>query len=461
MQRQVLEAITEYGMFAAGDRVVVAVSGGADSVALLDILVNLHEFGLSLLVAHLNHQLRGSESDGDEEFVVRLAENYRLPVETRRVDVRLLARRQRLSLEEAGRAARYRFFDEIAAIHGARCVALAHHADDQAETVMLRLLRGAGGSGLAAILPRSAGGRYVRPLLQVTRREIEAYLAARNLSFRTDSSNADTSFLRNRVRHELLPFLAGYNGNIASRLAATAEILAADEEILEQAVAAAFDRLGSFERIEARLHVKGLTTELRGLRYRLYRHALRLIRGDLTRIGFIHLQSIDRLVHDAGSGASLDLPTGCRVTKSYDHLVFTVEDGGEHPVDWEVPVEGPGRYPLAGGSVLVVEPAGSLAGLRRASPTVTFLDGEQAPFPWLVRNFRAGDRFVPLGMTGHKKVKNLLIDCKIPRDRRWRIPLVFSMSHLVWVAGVRPAAKAPLTACTADVLKVEILGLIP
>ncbi|MBT0654410.1 tRNA lysidine(34) synthetase TilS [Geomobilimonas luticola] len=448
-------------MFAAGDRVVVAVSGGADSVALLDFLVNLREMGLSLVIAHLNHQLRGEESDGDEAFVVRLAADYGLSVETLRVDVREFATRQRLSLEEAGRVARYDFFDEVAARHDARCIALAHHADDQAETVMLRLLRGAGGSGLAAMLPRSADGRYVRPFLRVTRREIEAYLAARNLSFRTDSSNTDTSFLRNRIRHELLPFLAGYNGNIAARLVATAESLAADEELLEQVVAAAFDRLGSFERTGTRLLVKVLTTESRGLRYRLYRHALRLVKGDLARIGSLHLQSIDRLVHDAGSGASLSLPGGCRVTKSYGHLVFTAGGSGEHPMDWEVPVEGPGRYPLPGGSVLVVEPADSPAGLRMTSPTVTFLDGEQAPFPWLVRNFRAGDRFVPLGMTGHKKVKNLLIDCKVPRDRRWRIPLVFSSSHLVWVAGVRAAAEARLTAPTADVLKVEILGLDP
>jgi tRNA(Ile)-lysidine synthase len=197
------------------------------------------------------------------------------------------------------------------------------------------------------------------------------------------------------------------------------------------------------------------------LRLRLYRHALRLVRGTLARISFSHLQSIDRLVHDDCSGTSLDLPAGCRVTKRYDHLVFTAGEGDEFPTAWEVSVEGPGRHSLPGGSVLVVESAVLPADLRGSSPTVTFLDAEQAHFPWLVRNFRAGDRFVPLGMTGHKKVKDLFIDSKIPRNRRWRIPLVFSMSHLVWVAGVQPAAEARLTPGTVDVLKVEILGLIP
>ncbi|RII27380.1 MAG: tRNA lysidine(34) synthetase TilS [Geobacter sp.] len=456
-----MDAIREYGLFPKGGRVVVAVSGGADSVALLDLLANLPEFGLSLVVAHLNHLLRGSESDGDEAFVVRLAGVYGLPMETRRVDVRELARRQRLSLEEAGRVARYAFFDEVAASHGAHCVALAHHADDQAETVLLRLLRGAAGSGLSAMLPRSADGRYVRPFLRVTRREIEEYLAARKLSFRTDSSNIDTGFLRNRVRHELLPLLAGYNANIASRLAATAEVLANDEEFLEQAVATAFARHGSFERMEARLLMTGLTTESRGLRLRLYRHALRLVRGDLARIGFTHLQSIDRLVRGAASGSSLNLPGGCRVIKSYDHLVFTLGDDEILPADWEVMVDGPGSYRLPGGSVLVIEPSTRDTAPQAASPKVTFLDRQRAPFPWLVRNFRPGDRFVPQGMTGRKKVKELFIDDKIPRDRRWRIPLVFSMKDLVWVAGVRACAGARLTPGTVDVLKVEILGVMP
>ncbi len=461
MRRQVVDTIREYGLFAEGGRVVVAVSGGADSVALLDLLADLPEFHLSLVVAHLNHLLRGEESDGDEAFVVRLAGVYGIPVVTRRVDVHELAHRKRLSLEEAGRVARYAFFDEVAASHGAHSVALAHHADDQAETVLLRLLRGAAGSGLSAMLPRSADGRYVRPLLRVIRREIEAYLAARELSFRTDSSNTDTGFLRNRVRHELLPHLAGYNANIASRLTATAEILANDEELLEQIVVAAFARHGSFDRAEARLCITALTTESRGLRLRLYRHALRLVRGDLARIGFTHLQSIDRLVRDAASGASLNLPGGSRVTKSYEHLVFTVGAGETVPAEWEVKVEGPGSYPLPGGSVLVVEPAALHAALQAASPAMTFLDGEQAPFPWLVRNFRPGDRFVPLGMTGRKKVKELFIDDKIPRDRRWRIPLIFSPTDLVWVAGVRACAEARLTPGTVDVLKVEILGLMP
>lgn len=461
MLRQVRETIKEYGLFAAGDRVIVAVSGGADSVALLDILVNLRELDLFLVVAHLNHQLRGAESDGDEAFVARLAADYGLPLEVRREDVRELARRQKLSLEEAGRVVRYAFFDKVAAIHGARSIALAHHADDQAETVLMRLLRGAGGGGLAAMLPRSIDGRYVRPLLKVTRREIEEYLAGNDLDFRTDSSNADTRFLRNRVRHELLPLLAGYNGNIASRLTATGEVLAADEELLEQMVAAAFARHGSADGGTTRLLLAGIAAEHRSLRYRLYRHALRLVRGDLARIGSIHLQSIDRLAHATGSGASLDLPGGTRVAKQYERLIFTMGEGGEATGEWEVTVESPGSYSLPGGCVLVVEQAPFPVDLLHVLPTVTFLDGEQAPFPWTVRNFRRGDRFVPLGMSGHKKVKDLFIDGKIPRDRRGRVPLVFSQSRLVWVAGVRPSAEACLTPRTVDVLKAEILDTIP
>jgi tRNA(Ile)-lysidine synthase len=459
VKRQVRETIEEYGLFAAGDQVVVAVSGGADSVALLDLLLNLEEFRLQVVVAHLNHQLRGREADDDEAFVVKLAADYGVPVVTRRIDVRELARRQRLSLEEAGRVARYGFFDEVAATHGARCVALAHHADDQAETVLLRLLRGAGGSGLAAMLPRSADGRYVRPMLRVTRQEIERYLGERNLTYRTDSSNRDTRFLRNRVRHELLPLLAGYNPNIAARLAGTAEALAADEALLSEVVTGAFARYGTMDDGAIHLRVEGVVVEPRGLRLRLYRHALLLLSGDLARIGTTHLQSIDQLVRSSVPAATLHLPGGTRVARSYGELIFFVTDSGRGETKtWEMKVEGPGRYHLPYAAVLVVEQAPLPVDFHDVKPTMAYFDAEQAHFPWLVRNYRPGDRFTPLGMTGRKKLKDLFIDEKIPRDQRLRIPLVFSASRLIWVAGVRQATEASLKPQTTIVIKAEILG---
>ena len=228
MLSKVVETIAAHRLFSSGDTVIVAVSGGADSVALLDILVSLVDLRLSLVVAHLNHSLRGVESDGDESFVRQLAAGYGLPFETRRVDVNYLSAEKKLSLEEAGRVARYEYLRELAVCHKASAIALAHHADDQAETLLMRLIRGAGVTGLAAMAPKTEDG-VVRPLLRVTRSEIELYLGHRGQTFRTDSSNTDTRFLRNRIRHDLLPYLATYNPSIRERLLSTTEALAADE----------------------------------------------------------------------------------------------------------------------------------------------------------------------------------------------------------------------------------------
>ncbi|WP_243689383.1 tRNA lysidine(34) synthetase TilS [Geotalea toluenoxydans] len=206
MLRKVNSYIRAHRLISSGDTIIVAVSGGADSVALLDVLASLRSSKLRLIVAHLNHCLRGSESDADEAFVRKLAGKYGVCFVTKAVDVLALSRESKMSLEEAGRVARYRFFKELAINCKARSVAVAHHADDQAETVLMRLIRGAGGSGLRAMTSTTAG-LIIRPLLSVTRREIESYLDKKGLGYRTDSSNADLNFLRNRIRHELIPFL--------------------------------------------------------------------------------------------------------------------------------------------------------------------------------------------------------------------------------------------------------------
>lgn len=460
MLKKVLSSIEENRLFAPGDTVVVAVSGGADSVALLDILASLRELRLTLVVAHLNHLLRGAESDGDEEFVRSLAVRHGVPVVVKRVDVAELARRERRSLEEAGRVARYGFLAETARLHGAHAVALAHHADDQAETVLLRLLRGAGGSGLCAMAPQSAG-TWVRPLLTVTRSEIEAYLAARKLPFRTDSSNATNDFLRNRVRHELIPYLAGYNPAIAERLVATAEALAADEEILESAAAAAFARHAASGASGVTLAVPGVRAELRGIRLRLYRRAIAMTKGELLRIGFRHLREIDRLVFSAEPQLELTLPDGLRVARSYGELSFALMTDKEPFLPYEFVVEGPGSYHIPGGGMLVVEQAAPPADMKALPATTAYFDPGRVPFPWVVRTFTPGDRISPMGMTGHKKVKELFIDAKVPRAVRRRIPLLFCGETLLWVGGLRVSNAACLAAGAKAAVRAEILDFTP
>ena len=417
----------------------MAVSGGADSVALLDFLATGSGLGLHLVVAHVNHGLRGAEADADERFVRGLAERYGVPVETTRTDVRALGRQRRLSLEEAGREARYAFLEAVAGQYGAVRIALAHHRDDQAETVLMRLIRGAGVDGLSGMRPRSGDGRYVRPLLYVTREAIVGYLRRKGLAWQEDASNLDQRFLRNRVRHELLPLLASYNPTIAERLAATAESLAADGELLERLTAerhAVCRRDGTGEG----LVVSFLRREPDGIRLRLYRRAIAAVKGDLRRLAHRHLQAIDRIVLAARPNAELVLPDGVRVTRCYDALTVTVGKPEKDSFEYELLVEGPGSYRLPGGWALTVAMGTAPASWEEGPPDTAWFDPETAPFPWLVRTFRPGDRIRPFGMIGEKKVKDLLIDQKISPIERRSLPLIFAGGRLAWVCGIRRGA---------------------
>jgi len=449
-------------LFRPAETVVVAVSGGADSVVLLDILNRIESGNLRLVVVHLNHCLRGAESDADEEFVAGLAAGYGVPSEAERADVAALSRELGVSLEDAGRRARYDFFARIARKYGATSIALAHHRDDQAETVLIRLLRGAGGSGLSA-MALSSQGVLKRPLLKVSRAEIAQYLKVRKLTWRSDASNADTAILRNSIRHELIPFLARYNPNITERLAATAEILACDEELLEAQTEHAYARLtrpGGPAGSAPSFDLARLAEEPRGMRLRLYRRALCAARGDLQRIGLSHLEAIDRLVLSPRPNCRVKLPGDCVVRRSYGLLQVT---GCAEPAtpDLAAVIEGPGVYPLANGQQLRIESVPCPASLDAGSRRVAYFDPAAAPFPWQVRALLPGDRFRPLGMTGSQKVKSLFINEKIPPIERSRIPLLLSSGRIIWVCGLRVGDEARITGDPGLVLSAEILDISP
>lgn len=454
--KSLIAKIQRQKLFEPGETVVVAVSGGADSVALLDILSQFAEENLRLVVAHLNHGLRGEESDGDQEFVSRLAARYGLPCEQHSADVAGLSENLRISLEDAGRRERYRFFARVAKTHGAASIALAHHRDDQAETVLIRLLRGAGGAGLSAMGSFSQG-MLKRPLLRISRAEIERYLKGRGLSYRTDASNADTKILRNSIRHELIPFLARYNPKISERLAATAEILACDEELLTGLTEAAYARISRPENAAPTLAIDELLRQPRGLRLRLYRRALSDSRGDLQAIGLVHLEAIDRLIASSRPNCRIKLPGDCFVARSYGSLRFTGQPEAGNS-GFELTIAGPGSHLLSGGGRLLVESVPCPACLDPGSRQVAYFDPAAAPFPWLLRSFTPGDRFRPLGMAGAQKVKDLFMNEKIPTAQRCRIPLLMSAGRILWVCGVRMGDEARVaTSSAGPVLRVEIL----
>ena len=457
IHHKLLDAIQQFKLCQPGDCLIVGVSGGADSVALLDLLATLPDFPLILIVAHLNHCLRGTESDGDQQFVQQLAAQYQLPCELRQVNVRLLAQQQRLSLEEAGRTARYAFFDELKNRYHASAVAVAHHSDDQAETLLLRLLRGAGTTGLAAMAPRNPAG-IIRPLLGISRQELRAHLTDRRLGFREDSSNTDQTYQRNRIRHQLLPLLQEYNPAITQRLSATASLLGEDETLLLHCSETAYRQLARSGNGWNALARGELGQQPRPLRLRLYRMAIESLLGHQQRLELRHYQLLDQLLLEGSTGAGLNLPGKLVATLTAEQLLFAPNQLLQPAPPCSCIITGPDSYELGNGLTLTVGQAQPPLSWQGLNGTTSYFDTTEAPFPWQVRPIAPGDRMELLGSTGSRSIQDLLTDLKLPRHLRRCLPLICQNNRLLWLAGIRRSRHALVHSDHLQAIRVTLSG---
>lgn len=451
-----VRAIQEHRLFQLNDTLIVALSGGADSTALLDLLSRLPGFHLRLVAAHLNHCLRGAESDADQEFCRNLSASYGIPFEISRVDVNGLAMSEGLNLEDAGRRARIEFLEHVRENHSAAAIVTAHHSDDQAETIVMRLLRGSGMSGLCGIPYRNQRG-YIRPLLNVTRAEIEQYLTERGLDWREDASNRDTNFLRNRIRHELLPLLEQYNPAIRRGLTSTAAILSDEDELLETLAEQAFN--ASWNKFDGAFacSIAELKAHPAALQRRILRHVCRKLAGNLDGFGLGHIESIRQLSDSSGPNSSVSLPQSISAVREYDRIILRLRTADPLGDVEDTVIIAPGHYPLPCGGSLEVTICSRPVDFNFLSADKACFDIDKAPFPWRVRTFHPGDRMIPLGMTGRKKVKNIFIDLKVPLSERRRIPLLFSGSELFWIAGLRLSEAVRVKDTSSTVAKVSYI----
>lgn len=481
---RVCDLIGRHSLLAPDDGVVVGVSGGPDSLCLLHLLVRLREeYRLRLHVAHLHHGARGRDADADATFVANLAREWSLPVTVARRDVPSLAHELGLAFEEAARRVRYAFLADVAGQLQATKVAVGHNADDQAETVLMHFLRGAGPAGMRGMLPatplsayrllRPAGQRalppasptLIRPLLTVPRAEIERYCAEQGLEPRFDRSNLDTTYFRNRLRYELLPLLETYNPNVRRRLRHTAEVVAADYALLEQARDRAWEeavleeteQVISFDRAVWRnLHLS--------LRRSLVREATYRLRPELRDVSFIHVDSAVRVAQEGDTGAQATLPGGLMLTVGYGRLTLAdagyepLAEGPVLPAGTEVAVSLPGVTPLPGSewaleARLLDEWA---SGEVEANPDrwTAFLDASALAAPVILRTRRSGDRFRAQGMGGHApRLTDWMVNAKIRRPWRDRLPLLVAGREIVWVCGWRVAETAVIGPSTRQVAR--------
>jgi tRNA(Ile)-lysidine synthase len=476
LEQSVLHHIRTAQMIASGDRIGVAVSGGADSVALLRILQNLREeLGVTLLVVHFDHMLRGEDSRADAEFVRDLAGTLNLRIVTASEDVSAAAALRGWNLEDAARRLRYAFFENVSASGQATRIAVAHTAQDQAETVLAHLIRGTGPTGLAGIYPKV--GSVIRPLLGIQRQDLRDYLKSLNQPWREDATNRDTRRQRARIREQLIPLLENnFAPTIVPHLGELAR-LSREEELFWSAIVE--DRFAGLVRrsenetairvrdLLAPIELSSLRTSfspvdnanniraLRPLTQRLIRRLYQSIRGDRKDLTAEHVEQIIRLATDQASGRCLELPGGIVVERSFDNLIFS-RDAKPARIRSKETLALPHTYhyvvnvPNHGAAVVSVPELASCFCLKvidwTLQPSDTksagqALDADLLRAPLILRNWRPGDAYRPRGRRHIHKLKQMFLQNRIPGHERGLWPVLECEGRVIWTRGMPPASE--------------------
>ncbi len=492
---RIISCIDKYRMIAEGDTVLIGVSGGIDSISLLYSLYFLKDdLKCSLVVAHANHGLRGEQSDREAEFVRKISDELKLPCIIEKIDVLGYMAEKGLSKQAAARELRYAFFEKAARQYSANKIALGHNADDQAETVLMRMLRGSGAKGIAGIKP-VRDGKIIRPLIEISRDEIIEFVKEKGLKYVEDPSNLETYYLRNKIRLELIPLLKKeYNPNIIETLRETAEIMGDEDEFLESYCSSIFTNIASSkERGDIEIDVLKLKNFHIAIRRRILRIALKMLKGDLLKISAVHVEDILNSINKGFSGKSLNLPDGIQAIYEYGKLRFKIQDSRfkVNKIEFDVPLKMPGETILSKPKYKFVADIISPEEFHRDSSVAQFTlnevnvllqndnlkrrhseRSEESKFTAFfnmdklkgalrVRNRIEGDIFHPSGMKGSKKLKEFFIDEKIPRRERDSIPLIVSGDAILWVVGKRVAEDGKVDDNTKRILKISVTGTKP
>jgi len=456
-QNRSLKFIRQHRLVSPGDRLLVAVSGGPDSVALLHILNALKQTLelKQLTVVHFDHQLRGKASEQDLNFVESLAESLNLPIIVRQGDVLSYRKEHGLSLEMAARACRHNFFREVMEKLQVQKVALGHTADDQAEELLLRLLRGTGPAGMAGMLPCSQQG-IIRPLLFASKAEIINYIRDMELSFRQDESNLQPFCQRNMLRLKILPMLAEhFHPQISQTLSRHANLIRDEEDYWAQQINSCWAKVcGEENSSRVSLSLPILVSLHPALLRRILRYAVERLKSNLFGFYAVHFEILWGWIFTAGSGKALQLPDNIWVYREAEKLVIA----RKHPYSSEpinLTITEVGLYDFhtlrVGLSLKQITSPESPPTLRNSA----WIDADKIEWPLNIRSWQPGDRFRPLGLEGTKKLQDFFTDTKVPRSRRGQIPLLCDRKGICWLMGYRLDERVRVTAETRRILVVE------
>jgi tRNA(Ile)-lysidine synthase len=457
MIKKIKQTIKKYDLLEKGERVVVALSGGPDSTALLTVLAPIaQELDLSVIIAHFNHGLRGAESDEDENFSRDLSEKMGLAFVSGKMDQ--IKGKKGISPEDFYRRQRYDFLNKIFEDYQAQKIALGHNLQDQAETVLLNLLRGSGLEGLKGFLPMR-DGKFIRPLIEISRQEIISFLNEAGIPYRHDSSNKNKIYLRNQIRSELIPYLKEkFNPKIEENLAQMAEILRPEDEFIRQHVAHAL-KLSVIERQQDRILLKiaDIIKLHPAIRWRLFKTLLESLSPAKNGFSFIHIKSLDNLAQKCESGKIIVLPLGIEARRDYDNLILERKKVCSKQMKYEYTMNIPGSLYVKERKLTIRSELATKENVDFSRKNQVYLDLDKIQQPMVIRNRRNGDWFQPLGMQGRQKIKTFFIDHKMPRCERNEIILLVDRLSIIWIENMHLNDRVKITTETKNVLKLDIV----
>lgn len=442
------DTLRTHSLVEPGQRVLVAFSGGADSTALLHLFTRLREsWSLEVIAAHLNHALRGEQSDADEAHCRQVCAGWRVPFFSRKVEVAQEAKQRRLSVETAAREVRYAFLQEVADAIEADVIALGHTRDDQVETVLLNLTRGSGTAGLAGMPVRR--GRIIRPLLQISRQQIVAYCALHGLRFVEDVSNTDPRYSRNRIRHHVLPELRRVNPRVDEAVERLANVLS-DEERWWQGYMQTLEPEFTLRRTEDEwyLSLEWLARQPEAVQRRVIRYAVQNLHPEGRELEFEQVERLREAIR-TGRRAGVTLRGGQLHAAVTQRTLRVWLKRDVPPVAYEIVVQVPGETPVPPAGITLFAEHSALpdAHAWRQDNWEVWCDASRVGKQLVVRNWRRGDRLQPLGLSGHRKLSDIFVDRKVPAHLRRRIPVVCDEEGIVWVVGLCLAHRVR---CTSD-----------